>query len=637
MSDTVDARPSVTTVEPPRPSLPSGAPPTTRPSAYDRYVDYKFFSIAVGVFLLLLLVPTPSSMVDVAVEYSVGEERVLEFYASEMFGRPLHDTEQWQAFTARVLERNMRQGILKKEPVLSRDARAIRQMGLTVEPRHFERYKAYVEGLDEAQFQSLMSEAKTLRTDTLTYEDLTAAERVRADRWARNMKIVLALVGFVIVCFVTEAMPLPGVAFCIGLILVFGGIVTRAEVASLYWSDACWFIMGSLMFATAFVKTGVDKRVCLMLFRSLAKPNVKWITAILIVVIAPAASFISDHALAAMFLPIGIILYSNSLNHKVPIDMELAKMLIITICMACNIGGFGSPSGGARNVILMTYLEDMFGYTMSYGQWILYGMPFVILMIPVVWVMVNWRFKPQITDLGPALETLKRDIDRMGGWNRTQIITLAIFLAMFLGWITESNYLADLIGVRLGIGVIAVAGAVAYLLAGVVNWRDYQTKVDWGVVWLYAGAIIFGKVLDGSGTAYWLARSLVEGMASLGFSSGQALLAAGGIVTAFMTQIMADGPAAAAVGPITLNMAGVVAPGTVLIPFMALITAGSSSLAYLLIIGTPPNAIVYASGYLAPRDFLRVGIPCLIAALALMLFLSAFLWPLIGFPGLAPM
>jgi di/tricarboxylate transporter len=154
---------------------------------------------------------------------------------------------------------------------------------------------------------------------------------------------------------------LPAVAFCIGLMYVFTGVLSREAVTMLYWSDACWFIMGSLMFAAAFVKTGVDKRVCLAMFKKLAVPNTKWITLIFFVIIAPLAAFISDHALAAMFLPIGMLLYQNSLTDEVPEDKELAKLLMITIAMACNIGGPGAPSGGARNVIMMTYLSDMFG------------------------------------------------------------------------------------------------------------------------------------------------------------------------------------------------------------------------------------------------------------------------------------
>ena len=188
--------------------------------------------------------------------------------------------------------------------------------------------------------------------------------------------------------------------------------------------------------------------------------------------------------------------------------------------------------------------------------------------------------------------------------------------------------------VRLGIGVIAVTGAVAYIFAGVVNWRDYQEKVDWGVVWLYAGAIIFGRVLDSTGAAYWLARSAIELMAPLGMDSGLPLMAVSNTLTAILTNLMADGPAAAAVGPITLNMAGFVHPGTTYLPFMAMSTAIASSFAYCLIIGTPPNAIVYASGYLEPRDYLRVGIPLWFCANFLLIGLTAAYWALKGFGGL---
>lgn len=603
-------------------------------SAYDRYVDYKRFAVAVGLFVTILILPIPRSMMDVAVEYSMGRTYVLNFLSEELFEKPYGEVEQWQAFTARALDSCMMQGISRKETVLKRKLGDLRKMGVQGDEEHYKRYRSFIESADGAALGDLLVRARGLRQDRLSYEMLTPEQRAEARTWAGHIRVCVAMVAFVVTCFVTEAIPLPGVAFCIGLILVFSGIVSRQNVAQLFWSDAVWFIMGSLMFAAAFVKTGVDKRICLILFKRLAKPSVGWVTAIMIIVIAPAASFISDHALAAIFLPIGIILYTNSLSVAVPEDKELAKLMMITIAMACNIGGFGAPSGGARNVIIMTYLEDMFGISIGYGQWILYGMPFVLIMMPLLWLSLNNRFKPKTRDLRPALETLKRDIEHMGGWNRKQIIAIVIFLVMLAGWITEANLILKLIHIRLGIGVIALAGAVAYLLTGVVNWRDYQEKVDWGVVWLYAGAIIFGRMLDETGAAYWLARSIVEALATIGLKSGLVLVGAGSAVTAFMTNLMADGPAAAAVGPITLNMAAVANPGTTLVPFMGLATAAASSFAYLLIIGTPPNAIVYASGYLEARDFLRVGVVCMVTAFIVLLLMSAFYWPLLGFGSL---
>jgi anion transporter len=281
---------------------------------------------------------------------------------------------------------------------------------------------------------------------------------------------------------------------------------------------------------------------------------------------------------------------------------------------------------------MMTYLNDMFGMDIGYFQWVTYCFPFLIVMIPVTWVILNWRFKPRIHSLAPAMAHLQKEIGKMGPWNRKQIWALIIFLIMVWGWFTEKAfYSLGIYPVRLGIGVIAVAGAVAYLLAGICNWRDYQERVDWGVVWLYAGAIIFGRTLDATGAAYWLARTIIETLAPLGMDSGLPLMLINNGLTACITNLMADGPAAAAVGPISLNMAGLVHPGTTYLPFMAMGTAIASSFAYCLIIGTPPNAIVYASGYLEPKDYLRVGVPVWFMANIVLILLVAVFWMLRGF------
>jgi len=605
-------------------------------TGYDKYVDWKLFIFPVVLFALILMMPTPYGMKDVGTEYQVGPKVVVNFITQELFQAKSADATQWQLLTAHMMERNMRMGALNVKRFLKRDLKWCKKYKLQADSKNLERAQDYIKkNISAESFEKIMKAAMEVRRDTLKYENLTENDKKAADKGAWHIKVSIAMTVFVVFCFVTECIPLPGVAFCIGLILVFSGVVSRQQVAMLYWSDACWFIMGSLMFAAAFVKTGVDKRVCLIMFRKLAVPNVRWITLIFFVIISPLASFISDHALAAMFLPIGILLYQNSLTNEIPEDPELAKMLMIAIAMACNIGGFGAPSGGARNVIMMTYLQDMFGFDIGYFQWVSYAMPFVICMIPITWLVTNWRFKPKITSLAPAMEHLKHEIGKMGGWNRQQIYALVIFLIMLWGWFTEKIfYNLGIYPVRLGIGVIAMAGAVAYILAGVVNWRDYQEKVDWGVVWLYAGAIIFGRTLDDTGAAYWMARTCIDALAPLGMSQGVPLLMVNNGLTAVLTNLMADGPAAAAVGPISLNMAGLVHPGTTFLPFMAMGTAAASSFAYCLIIGTPPNAIVYASGYLEPKDYLRIGGIMWVVANVVLILLSAVYWGFRGFGGL---
>ena len=559
-------------------------------TGYDKYIDWKIFIVPVVLFFAVLLMPTPYGMKDVGMEYTVAPKKVVSYITTELFSVKSEEAAQWQLLTAQIMEQNMRIGALSKERFLKRDAKWCKKYKIPSDKANLEKARAYITGVADADFKVLMDKSLELRKDGLKYEDLKDKDKAKADSGAWKIKVSIAMGVFVVLCFLTECIPLPAVAFCIGLILVFTGVVSRQQVAMLYWSDACWFIMGSLMFAAAFVKTGVDKRVCMMMFKRLAVPNPKWITLIFFLIITPLAAFISDHALAAMFLPIGMLLYQNSLTDDVPEDKELAKLLMISIAMACNVGGPGAPSGGARNVIMMTYLTDMFGLDIGYFQWVTYCFPFLIVMIPVSWFIINMRFRPKTVTLAPAMDHLRKEIDRMGNWNKHQIWALIIFLVMVFGWFTEKAfYNIGIYPIRLGIGVIAVAGAIAYIIAGVVNWRDYQDRVDWGVVWLYAGAIIFGRTLDSTGAAYWLARSAIEFLSNFGMDSGLPLMAVSNGLTAILTNLMADGPAAASVGPITLNMAGMVHPGSSYLPFMAMATAIASSFAYCLIIGTPPQ------------------------------------------------
>lgn len=602
---------------------------------YDKYIDWKIFIVPVILLLVMLIMPATNSLKDVGTEYGIGPKVVQRHLAQKLFNNSPSDMEQWEALTVQIMERSLATSALSRGRFLERDVKWCRKNNIPADNKNLERAKEFVGKMTDQEYRALLDESADLRMNQLAYEQLKDDDKEAADKGIWKLQVALGILLFVVVCFLTACIPLPAVAFCVGLIAVLTGIVGREDIAGMYWSDSVWFIMGSLMFATAFVKTGVDKRLCMMLFSRLAFPKTSIIVLIFITLMAPLSSFISDHALAAIFLPVGLMLFRNATKPGEEPDMELGKLLVLTMAMGPNIGGFGAPSGGARNVILITYLQDMFGMDIGYFQWVLFGMPFVIVMIPLTWLVMMWRFKPKTRDLSQSMALLKEEISGQGGWTRDQIICLVVFLLTVWFWMTEESFFKmGIYPVRLGVGVIALGAGIVYILTGTVNWRDYHEKVDWGVVWLYAGAILFGKLLDSSGGAYLIARTIVGVLSNFGLDQGAGLLAAAGVLTGGLTQLMADGPAAAAVGPVTLNMAGMVHPGTTMIPFMALATACSSSFAYCLIIGTPPNAIVYASGMLSPRDFLRAGIPLWFIAQAVLLLMAMFYWPLLGFAGL---
>ncbi len=606
-----------------------------KPAGYDRYVNGKLFAIPLGLLLFMIAIPLPKSMLDVGVEYSLGPGYVREFFGKELFGAGADDLNQWQVQVVRMMERSVSMSSFSLGTFLQKNASWCEKNAIPFTERNLKAVHDFAGAVDPGRFRDLMARGHDLRTRGIAFDQLPDRQKAKAREAAFKLKVAVGIVFFVVACFLTEAIPLPIVGFCAGLIALMAGLVSRDNVAELYWSDATWFIMGSLMFAVAFVKSGLDRRIAMMLFGRLRNPSIQWITLIIILSVAPLTMVMSGHALAAMFLPVGITLYSTAVMARGKEDPELAKMLMITICMASDLGGSLAPSGAARNIIMMSYSEEMYGVSFGFGQWMIYCVPFLFFAVPLTWFCINWRFKPEIRDLSHSVEVVRKEIARQGGkWTRAQKISLAIFLATLLAWITESTLLYRLTGIRFGIGVLAVMGSMAYVLAGVVNWRDYQSRVDWGVVWLYAGAILFGRILVDTGAAYWLARTLMELMVPLGLGKGLGMLLSGNIITGLITQLMANGPTCAAVGPITLAMAGIAHPGTSMIPFTAMSTAIASSFAYCLVIGTPPNAIVYASGYLSARDFLRVGVILWIANMAVLMLMAATYWRWLGWPGL---
>jgi len=142
-------------------------------SAYDRYIDYKRFSIAAGLFVVILLLPIPDSMLDVAVEYTVGKECVEDFIAQEMFDTKFNEVEQWQKLTVEAMNAVMMQGASKKETLLRRKAKDLRNMGIEVDEANFDRSQEFLSGVDEGEINRVLTQARSLRQDRLSYEMLS--------------------------------------------------------------------------------------------------------------------------------------------------------------------------------------------------------------------------------------------------------------------------------------------------------------------------------------------------------------------------------------------------------------------------------------------------------------------------------
>lgn len=417
--------------------------------------------------------------------------------------------------------------------------------------------------------------------------------------------------------FITEPIPLPATALLIAVFQVLLGLGTGNEVAKSFMSDSVFFIMGSLMMSVALVKQRLDRRIAYGILK-LTGPYVSRILFGFAAVSALLASFIGEHTVAAMMLPVALAIFGHAQKDHANLR-NLGALLLFSVAYGTVIAGIGTPSGGARNAIMIDYWKQLADVNVSYLDWMAYAYPLVILQVPALVGVLMWTFPPEVKTLRRALVRLRREVHSEGGLSSKDIQVIVLFFIVMLGWITLSS--------QIGLGVVALIGASFYLLLGLVRWEDLNNGVNWGVVWLYAATISLGVQMKDSGAAEWVASNVLGFLSIVGLDQGILLLITLSLLTVFVTHTMSAGASVAVLGPITLTIA-LTSGNSVLATGFA--TAVSSAFAYMVVAGTPSSAIIYSSGHLTTKDFLKVGIRMVVASLLILWLAMAVYWPLLG-------
>lgn len=424
-------------------------------------------------------------------------------------------------------------------------------------------------------------------------------------------KYALGLWMFMVICYLTEAIPLPITALLIGSFQVLAGIGSFQEIPHTFMDDAVVFIIGVLMLGSMLVKYNIHKKIALYMLK-ISGTRIERVVLGIIAFCALSAGFITEHATVTIMLPVGVGIVSLSGGiKKVP---RLGKLMMLAISYGVIIGGVATPSGGARNALMLSFLSNL-GINVSYGQWMLMAMPFTLIMIPLVTVWLIKLFKPEVTDLKDVMDSIKGEMDADGPMTFKAKMALGIFFAVLIAWVLFSR--------DFGVGNIAMLGIVLAVILGLVDWNYLQQKTQWGVVILYAGAISMGKMLDTTGAASWLAKQLLLAASAFGVTEDLPLLAITTTIAALTTSTMADGPTVAVLGPIFIKAAELANTSPLAIGVAASLGAAFS---YLLVIATPANAIVYGTGFLKGLDFLKAGSMLFILSLLCSIIFLAGLW-----------
>ncbi|HJM33244.1 MAG TPA: SLC13 family permease, partial [Candidatus Marinimicrobia bacterium] len=222
--------------------------------------------------------------------------------------------------------------------------------------------------------------------------------------------LIIVLVALTLI--VSESIPLPAVAILILIMEVILGVATADSVASSFMSDAVFFIMGSLMLAVAIVYQGLDKRLALGVINITG--NKTWrIVLGFVTISALLSSFIGEHTVAAMMLPVALALIRNA-GLDTGKATRLSTVLLFSIAYGCAIGSIGTPSGGGRNVIMIGYLSDFGIAEISYLDWMKFAYPMLVLEIPVAAIVLWYTFTPEQKIMDSSVRKLKVQVAKTG-------------------------------------------------------------------------------------------------------------------------------------------------------------------------------------------------------------------------------
>ncbi len=442
----------------------------------------------------------------------------------------------------------------------------------------------------------------------------------------REGQIVLTITIVAVMLFITEPVPLPSVALMIIVAQVALLGIDSSIVARSMMSDSVFFILGSLMLAVAIVKQRLDKRIAFLIIKMTGTKTAN-VSIGIIAVSGLMASVIGEHTVAAMMLPVALTLISLVSKDRKQVR-GLAAVLLFSIAYGCSIASIATPSGGARNAIMIGYWREFFfdpfnsetsKFIVTYVKWAIYNYPLFLVQIPFVAFLLLKVFKPEQKNISRAVVRLREQVEEQGPMKARDWVAIFGFFMTLMGWIFFSE--------GWGLGTIALVGATFFLIVGLVQWSDVNSGVNWGVVLLYAAAISLGVQMKDSQAAEWVALSFLKLLGAVGIEEGVSLWGAVSLLTTLTTNAMSNGAAVAVLGPITLDIANMTGESPLRMGF---ITTVSSSFAYLTVVGTPAATIVYSSGYLKSSDFLKAGLWMVIISMIVLLLAAALYWPLIG-------
>ncbi|WP_144209181.1 SLC13 family permease [Shewanella donghaensis] len=413
----------------------------------------------------------------------------------------------------------------------------------------------------------------------------------------------LSILVFAAILWLTEAIHISVTAILIPILAVFFGVFDTATAMGNFANPIIYLFFGGFVLAAALNHQGIDRLIAQKVLQ-LSKGKLSIACILLFLVTAVLSMWISNTATAAMMLPLalGILHQLDFKEHK-----KTYLFVLLGIAYSANIGGIGTLVGSPPNAIAAAQVG------LSFSDWLEFGLITVAIMLPSMLIALYLFLKP---DLSTVCE-IKADNVKM---TVSAKLTLVVFLATVCCWIFSKPLAQALGGISKFDTIVALGAVVVLASLKLVDWKKIESTTDWGVLILFGGGLTLSAILKATGTSVFLAHFVTD----IFGNAHMALFILAVIAFVVMLTEFASNTASAA---LLVPVFAAIAEPLGLSPVMISVVIGiAASCAFMLPVATPPNAIVFGSGYIKQSEMMRAGLIINFISMFVLFLITNFFW-----------
>lgn len=459
---------------------------------------------------------------------------------------------------------------------------------------------------------------------------------------SEKAQVVLAVMLWMLIWWISEATQLSVTALLPIILFPMTGVLDLDQTTGAYGNKIIFLFMGGFMIALALEKWQLHLRIALSIVR-LTGTNADGIIFGFMLATGALSMWISNTATTVMMLPIAssviTLLVKENLEYTPRQLANFSLCMMLGIAYAANIGGIATLVGTPPNTVLVSIIEDRYGYDISFADWAAVGFPFSLMMLLLMyWVLVKIVYPNRMGHFKGSEELIQKELDKLGKLSKGERLTLMIFTGTALLWILHSYLEIIFPWLILDDTIIAIVGTIALFICPVdfkkgefvLRWEDTQ-RLPWGILLLFGGGLALANALDEVGLVRLIGEVVAQNN-NLGFFTINVILIA---LSLFLTEIMSNVALVTIIIPLVAGISVSLGEN----PLWACIPVTmAASCAFMLPMSTPPNAIVFASGHITVAQMAKAGFVLNLISIGLLVILAQFWIPYIFeiVPGVVP-